>query len=79
MREPGTHELGLFAATVCRTQPRDRNGRFVRARYDQHRLKALEVAREMRARLGLPPSPYLTPFEPCAAAATKMNGNTDDN
>ena len=61
MREEGTHELGLFSATP-RPQPRDARGRFVRVRYSAQRLKVLAVAREMRERLGLPPSPWLSPF-----------------
>lgn len=61
-RPAGTHELGLFAATAKRGQPRDQRGRFVQVRYSADRLKVLAVARDMRARLGLPPSPWLEPF-----------------
>lgn len=61
-REPGTHELGLFAASARRGQPRDAAGRFVRVRYSAQRLKVLAMARAMRARLGLAPSPWLEPF-----------------
>ena len=61
MREPGTRELGLFTATP-RPQPRDARGRFVRVRYSAQRLKVLEVARKMREDMGLPPSPWLSPF-----------------
>jgi len=57
-----THELGLFTASGRRQQPRDARGRFVRVRYSAHRLKVLEVARKMRARLGLPPNAVLEPF-----------------
>lgn len=59
---PGTHELGLFTASSRHRQPRDASGRFVRIRYSPERLKILATAREMRARMGLPPSPYLSPF-----------------
>lgn len=62
MRDPVDHELGLFRSTPVRAQPRDKSGRFVRVRYSAHRLKVLAVAREMRERLGLPPSPYLLPY-----------------
>ncbi len=59
-------ELGLFAATATsaqtRGQPRDAQGRFVKVRYSAHRLRVLEKARQMRADMGLPPSPYLMPF-----------------
>lgn len=58
----GTHELGLFRAGSRRPQPRDARGRFVRIEYSAHRLKVLEVARAMRARLGLPPSEWLEPY-----------------
>lgn len=61
-RAAGTHELGLFAATAKLGQPRDQRGRFVQVRYSADRLKVLAVARDMRARLGLPPSPWLEPF-----------------
>lgn len=61
-REPGTRELGLFTAPEARRQPRDARGRFVRVRYSPHRLKVLEVARAMRERMGLPPSPLPMPF-----------------
>ena len=61
-REEATHELGLFRASERRGQPRDARGRFVRLEYSAHRLKVLEVARNMRARLGLPPSPWLDPW-----------------
>ena len=61
-RERGTYELGLFSAAPVRPQPRDAQGRFVRVRYSPQRLKVLAVARQMRADLGLPPSPYLSPF-----------------
>ena len=50
------HELGLFRASARRGQPRGKDGRFVRVEYSAHRLKVLEVAREMRARMGLPPN-----------------------
>lgn len=62
-RDHATHELGLFTATAARAQPRDRHGRFVQVKYSPGRLKVLEVAREMRVRLGLPPDPRLSPFE----------------
>lgn len=58
----GTRELGLFRATVQRAQPRDARGRFVRVRYSRQRLKVLGVARKMREDMGLPPSPWLSPF-----------------
>lgn len=61
-REPGTHELGLFTATAKRGQPRAQRGRFVRVRYSAQRLKVLAVARQMRADMGLPPCPWLSPF-----------------
>ncbi|MCP5385971.1 MAG: hypothetical protein H6916_04035 [Novosphingobium sp.] len=61
-REPGTHELGLFSASAKRGQPRDQRGRFVRVRYSAQRLKVLEVARKMRADMGLPPCPWLEPY-----------------
>ena len=63
-RTPGTHELGLFTATAVRSQPRDAQGRFVRVRYSALRLKVLAVVRDMRERMGMPPHPLLTPFEP---------------
>lgn len=67
---PRQRELGLFAATAAsaqrqataRGQPRDAKGRFVKVRYSAHRLRVLEKARQMRADMGLPPSPYLMPF-----------------
>lgn len=55
-------ELGLFTASERRSQPRDKSGRFVRVEYSAHRLKVLEVAREMRARMGLPPCEWLEPY-----------------
>lgn len=58
---PGTRELGLFSASAGRPQPRDARGRFVRVRYSAQRLKVLEVARQMRADMGLAPSPWLLP------------------
>ncbi|MDP2129974.1 MAG: hypothetical protein U0975_16265 [Erythrobacter sp.] len=65
---PRQRELGLFAATATsaqtRGQPRDAQGRFVKVRYSAHRLRVLEKARQMRADMGLPPSPYLMPFGP---------------
>jgi len=61
-RLAGTHELGLFAASSRRRQPRDAQGRFMRVRYSAERLLVLQVAREMRARLGLPWSPWLEPY-----------------
>lgn len=64
--QPRTHELGLFSAarhgSSHRPQPRDTRGRFVRVRYSAERLKILATARAMRARLGLSPSPWLSPF-----------------
>jgi hypothetical protein len=63
---PGTRELGLFTASDARArrgQPRDARGRFIRVEYSAHRLKVLEVARAMRVRLGLPPSPWLEPWQ----------------
>jgi hypothetical protein len=63
---PRQRELGLFAAAVAsaqgRAQPRDAQGRFVKVRYSAHRLRVLAKARQMRADMGLPPSPYLMPF-----------------
>lgn len=60
--EPRTHELGLFSAGGHRPQPRDARGRFVRVRYSAERLKILATARKMREDMGLPPSPWLSPF-----------------
>lgn len=63
---PRQRELGLFAAAGAsaqtRGQPRDAQGRFVKVRYSAHRLRVLAKARQMRADMGLPPSPYLMPF-----------------
>lgn len=65
-REHRQRELGLFASgnasVQTRGQPRDAQGRFVKVRYSAQRLRVLEKARQMRADMGLPPSPYLTPF-----------------
>lgn len=61
-REAGTRELRLFTKGAKRKQPRGSDGRFVRVRYTPERLKILKTAREMRERLGLPPSPWLNPF-----------------
>jgi hypothetical protein len=58
----GTRELGLFSATPKRGQPRDARGRFVLVRYSPQRLKVLAVARCQRENIGLPPSPWLSPF-----------------
>lgn len=58
----GTRELGLFRATAKRAQPRDARGRFARVHYSPQRLKVLAVARKMREDMGLPPSPWLSPF-----------------
>lgn len=60
--EPGTRELGLFSATSKRGQPRDARGRFVRVQYSAERLKILATARSLREGIGLPPSPWLSPF-----------------
>tara|TARA_R110000782_G_scaffold167129_9_gene259346 strand:+ start:79699 stop:79899 length:201 start_codon:yes stop_codon:yes gene_type:complete len=60
-REPGTRELKLFSGGA-RKQPRDARGRFVRVQYSPERIRILETARKMRARLGLAPLPSLTPF-----------------
>ncbi|RKF23361.1 hypothetical protein D6851_02500 [Altericroceibacterium spongiae] len=62
MVQPGTHELGLFRSEGTRKQPRDARGRFVRVHYSPARLKILETTRQMRADMGLPPSPWLEPF-----------------
>lgn len=66
---PRQRELGLFVASASaqrlagsRGQPRDAQGRFVKVRYSAHRLRVLAKARQMRADMGLPPSPYLMPF-----------------
>lgn len=58
----GTRELGLFTASAKRGQPRDARGRFVRVRYSPERLKILATARKMREDMGLPPSPWLSPY-----------------
>ncbi len=60
--QPRTHELGLVRADGSRKQPRDQRGRFVRVRYSAERLKILATARKMREDMGLPPSPWLSPF-----------------
>ncbi len=62
-RAPGHDaELGLWRCAERRSQPRDASGRFSRVEYTAHRLKVLAVARQMRADMGLPPSPFLLPF-----------------
>ena len=60
--EPGTRELGLFSASSKRGQPRDARGRFVHVRYSPQRLKVLARARQMREDMGLPASPWLSPY-----------------
>lgn len=55
-------DLGLWSADANRGQPRGANGQFVKVRYTPHRLKVLAVARDMRERLGLPPSEWLEPY-----------------
>lgn len=61
-RQDGAPELELFHAPTARTQPRAQNGRFVRVDYSPHRLKVLEKTRKIREQLGLPASPFLSPY-----------------